>query len=138
MVYFRFLINMAHLPGTKVLIGDNLPSHFSSDVIEKIQKHSIRFATMPANSTHLCQPLDVAVFGPTKRVRRKIPDKWQKETCSEESIPKSQFPSMFRKLCNRLLAKNHGVRFLCHWPLSCRLHEGAQKNPWSSSTRSGR
>ena len=63
-----FLANVVSKPGVKVLIGDNLQSHFSPQVIEEAQRSHIRFVTMPPNSTHLCQPLDVAVFGPAKRI----------------------------------------------------------------------
>ena len=75
-----FLANVASQPGTKVLIGDNLPSHFSPKVIEEANKNNIRFITMPPSTTHLCQPLDVAVFRPAKRIWRKLLDNWRKET----------------------------------------------------------
>ena len=50
-----FLANVASQPGTKVLIGDNLLSHFSPKVIEEANKNNIRFITMPPSTTHLCQ-----------------------------------------------------------------------------------
>jgi hypothetical protein len=59
--YFR------RLPGPKVLIGDNLASHVSYTILEKCQQENIRFVFLPPNATHLCQPLDVAVFRSMKR-----------------------------------------------------------------------
>ncbi len=60
--------------GTKVLVGDNLGFHFSIEVIEACEEHEISFCTFPPNSTHLCQPLDVAVFCPAKKVWQEILD----------------------------------------------------------------
>jgi len=56
----------------KVLIGDNLSSHFSDEVIRDCELHNIAFVCLPPNATHLCQPLDVAFFAPMKRQWRKI------------------------------------------------------------------
>ena len=55
----------------KVLIGDNLWSHFSNEVLD-LCENNINFICMPPNATHLCQPLDVAYFAPMKRQWRKI------------------------------------------------------------------
>ena len=101
-----FLLNVGSRPGVKMVIGDNLPSHFSGLVIEEARKHNIRFITMPPNSTHLCQPLDMAVFGPAKRVWRKMLNDWRNETRAKGSIPKSNFPSMLKRLCDNLPPRN--------------------------------
>lgn len=50
----------------KVIIGDNLSSHLSPHVLSLCDQHNIRFMFLPENSTHLLQPLDVAVFRPMK------------------------------------------------------------------------
>lgn len=50
------------LPGRKIFIGDNLSSHISTDAIKLCQEYNISFVFLPANSTHLTQPLDVAFF----------------------------------------------------------------------------
>jgi len=62
-----FLPNASGLSGPKLLIGDNLPSHFSTMVISESIKNNVVFVTMPANPTQLCQPLDITVFRPAKR-----------------------------------------------------------------------
>lgn len=53
-------------PGRKVLIDDNLSSHISMESIKACKEHNISFVFLPANSTHLTQPLDVAFFRPLK------------------------------------------------------------------------
>lgn len=72
--YFkRIVLDWASsLPGKKVVICDNLSSHLSVDVIEICERNDIKFVFIPANSTHLTQPLDVVFFGPLKKVWRKI------------------------------------------------------------------
>ena len=54
--------------GKQVLIGigDNLSSHISISVLEACKQHNIAFVSLPPNSTHLTQPLDVAFFRPMK------------------------------------------------------------------------
>ena len=43
----------------KMLVGDNLRSHISLEVIDLCRKKDIQFVCLPPNSTHLTQPLDV-------------------------------------------------------------------------------
>ena len=92
--------------GPVAIIGDNLPSHFSLKVIEESIRCNIRFITMPPNATHLCQPLDVAVFRPAKQTWRKILEKWRKESRIRGSIPKNQFPTLLKKLFDSLVPSN--------------------------------
>ncbi|KAJ8965137.1 hypothetical protein NQ314_004362 [Rhamnusium bicolor] len=56
----------------KMLIGDNLASHLSVKVINLCKAHNILFVLHPPNSTHLCQPLDVAVFRLLKMFWRQV------------------------------------------------------------------
>lgn len=46
----------------KALLGDNLCSHLSINVIKLCQDNNIKFVLLPPNSTHLTQPLDVACW----------------------------------------------------------------------------
>ena len=55
-------------------IGNNLGSHFNKEVIKLCSKRNICFITLALNSTHICQHLDLSVFGPMKRI-------WRKEPC---------------------------------------------------------
>ncbi|KAJ8942615.1 hypothetical protein NQ314_010024 [Rhamnusium bicolor] len=49
-------------PATRALIGDNLFSNISYNVMKSCRKNDINFILLPPNATHLCQPLDVAFF----------------------------------------------------------------------------
>lgn len=87
-------------PEKKIIIGDNLASHFSPLVIEACEQNNIYMTPLPANSTHLMQPLDVAVFAPMKKKWREILDKWRSESKSSASIPKEYFPTLLNRLWN--------------------------------------
>ena len=101
-----FLPNVSKLSGRKLLIGDNLSLHFSTIVINESMKPDIVFVTMLANAMHLCQLLDVAMFGPAKRSWRKILDRWRKETRLKRAIPKSVFPNLLKRLYDTLSPVN--------------------------------
>lgn len=82
--------------GKKVLIGDNLASHITFAVIHCCVNNNISFVLLPKNSTFLCQPLDVGVYGPFKRIWRKILTEWKKK--NKGSLPKTKFPQLLKKL----------------------------------------
>lgn len=48
--------------GLKVIIEDNLSAHMNERVIMKCRKYNIKMVFLPANTTHLTQPHDVAFF----------------------------------------------------------------------------
>lgn len=91
--YFR------NLQGKKILIGDILSSHISMDVIRECMVNDIQFILLPPNSTHLCQPLDVAFFRPLKITWRNVLNTWKIN--HKGVFPKSEFP----KLLNDTLIK---------------------------------
>ncbi|KAJ4436215.1 hypothetical protein ANN_18845 [Periplaneta americana] len=95
-----FLPAAKKLEGKKILIADNLSSHVSLEVLRLCQVHDIRFIFLPANSTHLLQPLDVAVFAPVKKVWRKILNDWRMANVGRKEgvIAKARFPMLLRKL----------------------------------------
>lgn len=82
-----------------VLIGDNLASHFSDGVIRAAEENNIAFVCLPKNSTHLCQPLDVAFYRPLKMKWRVILDEWKQKNVRKCSVSKDRFPALLRKLC---------------------------------------
>ena len=61
-----FVRSVSRLLGRKVIIGDNLSSHFS-EVLSLAAENDISFVCLPPNATHLAQPLDMAFYGPLKR-----------------------------------------------------------------------
>ena len=89
-------------PGKKVLIGDNLSSHLSTDVVDKCKDLGISFVLLPPNSTDKCQPLDVAFFGPQKREWRKILEAYKMKHPSSTSLDKSVFPSLLKRLVQNI------------------------------------
>lgn len=64
--------------GTKVVIGDNLSSHISLEVLHLCEENSIKFIPLPPTATHLLQPLDVAFFHPLKSHWREVLTNWKK------------------------------------------------------------
>ncbi|XP_049764352.1 uncharacterized protein LOC126092673 [Schistocerca cancellata] len=75
---------------------DNLSSHTSINVLQKCREHNIKFILLPPNSTHLCQPLDMAYFHPLKAEWRKVLDEWKLENRSP--ITKDKFPAALKKM----------------------------------------
>lgn len=84
----------------KVMIGDNLASHISVPVIEECKRHNIRFVLLPPNSTHLCQPLDVAFFRPLKIKWSETLRDWK--STNRGTIPKDHFPRLLKKCIDGL------------------------------------
>lgn len=84
----------------KILIGDNLASHLSMRVIQTCQEHNIRFVLLPPNSTHLCQPLDVAFFRPLKIKWRNVLLEYKAKFSG--TVPKHLFPGLLRKAIEKL------------------------------------
>ena len=104
-----FLPHACQLDGPVAVIGDNLPSHFTLSVITATLEHKIRFITLIPSSTHICQPLDVAVFRSLKRNWRKILVDWRRESKSKGSIPKTLFPRLLKRLVETSLIPDHMV-----------------------------
>lgn len=89
--------------GPKVLIGDNLSSHLSEEIVTQCEANNIRFVFLPPNSTHLTQPLDVAFFRPLKIAWRKVLSDWKaKQLRGGGTIPKEEFPGLLKKVEERV------------------------------------
>ncbi|KAJ4429217.1 hypothetical protein ANN_26220, partial [Periplaneta americana] len=99
-----FLPAAKKLEEKKILIADNLSSHVSLEVLRFCQVHDIRFIFLPANSTHLLQPLGATVFAPLKKVWRKILSDWRITNVGRKEgvIAKVRFPKLLRKLMMEL------------------------------------
>ncbi len=59
-----FLPVAKRLVGKVFLLGDNLFSHISIEVINLCRENNIAFVCLSANLTDKMQPLDVGLFGP--------------------------------------------------------------------------
>jgi len=87
----------------KVVIGDNLATHISDSIINSCKANKIHFVFLPPNSTHLLQPLDVAVYGPMKRAWRKVLTTWKKDEGKfATTLPKWVFPQLLLALMNAM------------------------------------
>ena len=115
----QFVPSTQGLEGPIALIGDNLGSHFSPSILKYCDIHNIRFICLPPNSTHLCQPLDVAVFRPTKTEWKDTLDTWRRESRCSDNLPKTIFPSLLGKLAKCLKSTNLVSGFCASglWPL---------------------
>ena len=63
-----FSRSIADVPRAVVLMFDGYSSHYSEEIIAAATELQIIVLCLPANATHLIQPLDVAVFGPFKTI----------------------------------------------------------------------
>lgn len=93
-----FIPHSKLIEGRKVLIGDNLSSHFTDDVLKLCRSNNISFVCLPPNATHLCQPLDVSFFAPLKKCWREILTEWKKANPNSSAVEKGLFPRMLKKL----------------------------------------
>ena len=91
-------------PGRKVIIGDNLSSHMSADIVDICIKNNISFVCLPPNSTHLTQPLDVSVYASMKRNWRDVLGKWKESPAGHKcaTIPKDSFPRLLKTLLEKM------------------------------------
>lgn len=98
------------MDGRKVIMGDNLSSHFTERVLELCRSYSIEFVCLPPNSTHLLQPLDVAFYAPLKNYWRQILDRYKmKSRKKSASITKEEFPRLLKKLYEEM----YGLEVQC-------------------------
>ena len=97
-----FLPEVRRLEGKKVLTGDNLASHISTNVIELCKQHNIEFVCLPPNSTHILQPLDVGLYGPMKAHWRSILRDLKERDPSAKPVNKVVFPGMLKQLVEKV------------------------------------
>ncbi|XP_065651325.1 uncharacterized protein LOC136079514 [Hydra vulgaris] len=107
--FFSLLLpRLKKAQGRSVIIGDNVSSHLSIAVLDACQSSNIGFVALPANSTHLTQPLDVAYFRPMKINWRKILCEWKEKGKGRRvaSLPKDELPRLLDRLITNL--NEHG------------------------------
>jgi hypothetical protein len=105
-----FLPVAKRLVGKVLLLGDNLSSHISIEVINLCRENNIAFVCLPANSTDKMQPLDVGLFGPMKAHWRKQLRAYADRDPTSNLLQKTEFPRMLKELleslnCEQLLPK---------------------------------
>jgi hypothetical protein len=95
--------------GKKVIIGDNLSSHFSPEVLQLCRKYDIAFKCLPTNTTHIMQPLDVSYFAPLKKSWRTILLDWKRtEGRYIPALKKECFPRLLLRLMEELEVGKRG------------------------------
>jgi hypothetical protein len=62
-----------------VLVYDGYSSHYNDEIVWKAIELKIILVLLPANSTHLIQPLDIAVFKPFKTILKRQMDSFMIE-----------------------------------------------------------
>ena len=97
-----FLPSIRRLQGKKILIGDNLSTHISVDVINLCRENDIEFVCFPPNATDKMQPLDVGFFGPMKQAWRNQLTQFKIKNPSENPLDKCVFPSLLKELCEHM------------------------------------
>ena len=75
--FIKVFLPVAKTKGVTALIGDNLSSYFSEDVLRLCSKYNVKFIYLPFNSTDKTQPLDVTFFRPLKIKWRKTLNDWK-------------------------------------------------------------
>ncbi|XP_074039998.1 uncharacterized protein [Leptinotarsa decemlineata] len=96
--------------GKKVLIGDNLSSHLSPAVVQTCVENNISFSFLPANSSHLTQPLDVAVFRSLKTHWRAVLEQTKvKAKNTNQPFDKKLFPGLLNQTLIRM-KKEDGLK----------------------------
>lgn len=80
------------------MIGDNLASHLSVEVVRLCQENNIRLVFLPPNATHLTQPLDVAFLGPMKKSWLEILLKYKLTHQTSTTINKCDLPQLLQEL----------------------------------------
>ncbi|KAH7461688.1 hypothetical protein FOMA001_g18889 [Fusarium oxysporum f. sp. matthiolae] len=60
----------------RLLVMDQHKSHITAELMKKAWLNKIWLSWLPSHSSHITQPLDVAVFGPLKRYYRQLTRFW--------------------------------------------------------------
>ncbi|KAJ8910919.1 hypothetical protein NQ315_014253 [Exocentrus adspersus] len=96
----QLLPRLKKLEGKKVVLCDNLSSHITVKTLKLCKENNISLICLPANSTHLTQPLDIAFFRLLKIAWRKILANWKEseEGISYTVLQKQHFPPLLTKL----------------------------------------
>ena len=92
-------------PGV-ILFFDGHYSHISLEVINVARKNNITLVTLPPNTTHSLQPLDVGVFGPMKRCWQKLLTDHKRKTRGK-GIDKVVFPRLLKQLSDTSMKRHH-------------------------------
>lgn len=80
-----------------ILLYDGHTTHISTKLIQLAQENEVTIVKLPPHTTHVLQPLDVAVFKGLKQKWDKELCKWQRQN-PRKKIPKKDFMSLLTKV----------------------------------------
>ena len=103
-----FLPAVAYLTKTApvVLLQDGHHSHISLELIKRARDNNVIILCLPPNTTHLLQPLDIAVFAPLKKAWRLILKEYKLKSRGQVAS-KEVFPSLICKLWEVSFKQEH-------------------------------
>lgn len=84
-----------------LLVYDGHVTHISTKLIQLAQENDVTIMKLPPHTTHVLQPLDVAVF-------KGLKTKWDKELCGwqrqnpRKKIPKAEFTSILTRIVGEI------------------------------------
>ncbi|KAK9717541.1 DDE superfamily endonuclease [Popillia japonica] len=96
------LPHVRRLEGKKVIVGDNLASHFNDNVLALCEQSNIAFVYLVVQSTHLCQPLDVAFFKPFKVALSNVLSAYNVRHHNASGIAKQAFQALLKDAIKRI------------------------------------
>nr|CAI5824282.1 unnamed protein product [Callosobruchus analis] len=100
-----FLPHAKRLPEGKVLLEDNLSSHYTDTVIKQCQENNMAFVCLPKNSIHLIQHLDVGFLRAFKVAWRKVLTNWKTTHKQLTSLDKKDFPQLLASTLIKIAIK---------------------------------
>ncbi|OQR96207.1 hypothetical protein ACHHYP_16594 [Achlya hypogyna] len=105
-----------------VLVYDGYSSHYDQDIVRVALRLKVILVLLPSNSTHLVQPLDVAIFGPYKRILRKLTQDFMVDTATVNLTKRDAIGIASRAWEEGVVAKRRnavsGFRTCGLWPLN--------------------
>lgn len=96
-IFLPFL-NDVNIERPVIVFLDGHKSHLSLHLSKFCREHGLILISLYPNSTHILQPLDVAVFGPLKARWKKIVKQWRIE--NEKEITKLDVPKALAQIIN--------------------------------------
>lgn len=84
-----------------ILFVDGHTSHFSIETSEFCAEKKIVVVALFPNSTHLLQPMDVAVFGPLKRSWRAAVHQWKYKNHNFKTLTKEHFAGLLHNVIEK-------------------------------------
>ena len=93
-------------PGVVLFFDGHYSSHINLEVIRAAKRNNVTLMTLPPNTTHALQPLDVGVFSPMKKGWQKILTQHRRSTHGR-GVDKTLFPKLIKRLTDTTMKKSH-------------------------------